>query len=719
MNEEPRSGKHRILVVDDNPAIHEDFRKILCASEETSRAYEEAEAAFFGDTLSAPAVSCFDLDSAYQGEEAFEMVKRTDVEGNPYAVAFVDVRMPPGWDGIETIAQVWKVDPHIQIVICTAFSDYAWEDIFKTLGHAERLVILKKPFDTVEVIQLAHSLSEKWTLANQVRQRMEDLDQKVAARTRDLETANKRLTREIAERIQIEAALRHSEERFSKAFAASPLPMAILTHPDERYIDVNDAFLRMMGFSRDEVMQRTSQELKIWHEQSQRTEVLDRLRDTKSVRDFECQFRPKTGPVRTALVSSEVFDLSKSPCMLLIIHDITERTNLESQLRHSQKLEAVGQLASGVAHHFNNILSIVQGYVGLVLEGENVDLGTRESLEQVMSASERAAAFTRQLLTFGRRHVSQYKVLNVNTIIAQLRGMLPALIGEHIRLNCQLSTTPALVYGDASEVEQIVMNMALNSRDAMARGGVLSISTELVNASAFFQSKNPDVPMGKYVLLTVSDTGCGMSEDIQRRVFEPFFTTKDAGKGSGLGLATVYGIVKQHQGWIDLTSAEGHGTTFKIYLPARDADGALSGVKPVPAKMARGNETVLLVEDEPPVRKILCRVLEQYGYHVVEADNGPLALDAWARESSRIDLLLSDAALPGGISGRNLAAQLRKERPNLRVILTSGFNLAETLVPELGATEQDYRFLQKPYVPEKLVSLVRECLDSPLGVSNE
>lgn len=641
------------------------------------------------------------------------MVRQSSSQSRPYAVAFVDVRMPPGWDGVETIGRVWKVDADIQIVICTAFSDYAWSDIFRTLGNPERLVILKKPFDTVEVLQLAHSLSEKWVLARNARQRLEDLDQKVAARARELEIANKRLTREIAERTQAEVALRHSEERFSKAFSASPLPMAIMTRADERYLDVNEAFLRMMGFSREETLMRSGMELNIWQDQTQRNEILARLSGAQSVRDFECQFRAKSGAIRTALVSAEVFELDKSPCLLFIIHDITERTSLESQLRHSQKLEAVGQLASGVAHHFNNILSIVQGYVGLVLEGENVDEGTRESLEQVMSAAERAATFTRQLLTFGRRHFTQYKVLNVNTIVSQLKAMLPALIGEHIRLECQLSTGPTLVYGDASEVEQIVLNMALNSRDAMPRGGMLSIETELVDASAAMKDKNPEAPAGKYVRLTVSDTGSGMNEDTKRRVFEPFYTTKEAGKGSGLGLATVYGIVKQHQGWIELSSELGRGTTFRVYLPARDPDGALCGAAPVAAKMAHGKETVLLVEDEPPVRKLLRRVLEQYGYRVIEAENGLLALDAWARESAKADILLSDAVLPGGVSGRELAARLRKDRPGLKVILTSGFDLGDTLIPELGPSEQDFRFIQKPYAPEKLVSLVRECLDSP------
>lgn len=709
MNQAPGARNHRLLIVDDNTAIHDDFRKILCANN-VDRDYEQVEAAFFGEAI-APIAGCsFEVDSAYQGQEALEIVKRSAAEKRPYAVAFVDVRMPPGWDGIETISQLWKVDPQIQVVICTAYSDYAWEDIFKTLGRTENLVILKKPFDTVEVVQLAHSLSEKWFLTRQVQHRMDDLDAMVATRTQELQSANARLTQEIAEKTRVETALRHSEERFSKAFAASPLPMAIQRVQDHRYIDVNAAFLKMLGFQREEVIQQSSFELGLWHDDEQRATLTQLLSGNEPVRDLECRFRTKTGTLRNALVSVEFFNLGSDSCALVIIHDISDRINLEIQLRHSQKLEAVGQLASGVAHHFNNILSIVQGYVGLVLETEDLDPSIHESLMQVMSASQRGATFTRQLLTFGRKQVSQLKILNLNEMLQQLQGMLPPMIGEHIRLECRFAPEPALVYADPMEVEQIILNLALNARDAMHRGGQLTITTELVDITPERASLNPEASAGRFVCLKVNDTGCGMDESLQRRIFEPFFTTKDAGKGSGLGLATVYGIVKELQGWIEVASQVGVGTTFRIFLPTNKSNRN-SGSGNSPEKL-RGTETILLVEDEPPVRKLLRRVLQQYGYRVLEAPNGAEALKIWATEQSQVKLLLSDIIMPDGMSGRKLATLLRSQKPDLEVILTSGLNPNASAENDPNATSEPFKFIQKPYSPEKLVAMVRGALDT-------
>ncbi len=708
MNQASVASNHRLLIVDDNTSIHGDFRKILCLDVSAHRALERVEASLFGEAVT-PAPGClFEVDSAYQGQEALALVQRSAAENQHYAVAFVDVRMPPGWDGVQTITELWKVDPQIQIVICTAYSDYAWEDIFRVLGRTQNLVILKKPFDTVEVVQLAHSLSEKWRLTRQVQHRLDNLDAMVNTRTLELQLSNAQLTLEIADKTRIETALRHSEERFSKAFAASPLPMAIQTVRDHRHIDVNAAFLKMMGFVRDEVIQHTSFELGIWQDEAQWQEVTQLLGRRLPVRDLECRFRTKTGTIRNALVSIEFFNLGSDSCAMIIIHDISERISLENQLRHSQKLEAVGQLASGVAHHFNNILSIVQGYVGLIMETEGLDTGIHDSLTQVMSASQRGASFTRQLLTFGRKQMTQLKILNLNDMLLQLQAMLPPMIGEHIRLECRFAEEPPLIYADALEVEQIILNLALNARDAMSHSGQLTICTGLIDVESNKVAQNPEASVGRFVCLSVTDTGCGMDEQLQRRIFEPFFTTKEAGKGSGLGLATVYGIVKELQGWIEVSSKVGVGSTFNVILPASKNLEPTASVGP--AKGLHGNETVLLVEDEPPVRRLLRRVLEQYGYRVLEASNSAEALNIWSQDQVQIKLLLSDISMPDGMSGRQLATMLRSMKPKLKVILTSGMSTTVIAENEPHSSES-FKFIQKPYSPEKLAGMVRDCLD--------
>jgi CheY-like chemotaxis protein len=325
-----------------------------------------------------------------------------------------------------------------------------------------------------------------------------------------------------------------------------------------------------------------------------------------------------------------------------------------------------------------------------------------------MSASQRGATFTRQLLTFGRKQLTQLRILNLNDMLLQMQAMLPPMIGEHIRLECCLSAEAPLVYADAMEVEQIVLNLALNARDAMNRGGQLTIRTELVDVGPGQITRNPEACPGRFVCLRVTDTGCGMDEELQRRIFEPFFTTKDAGKGSGLGLATVYGIVKELQGWIEVTSQVGVGSTFSIYLPP--CKNPLSSSSSSQNHGLRGNETILLVEDEAPVRKLLRRVLEQYGYHVLEAPSSVDALKIWAADHEQIKLLLSDIIMPDGMSGRKLAAVLRSKKPKLEVILTSGVSQASSSDNDLNPNAS-FKFIQKPYSPEKLAALVRECLD--------
>lgn len=574
----------RILVIDDNPAIHTDFRKIFDLAAESTHAIRLTEASLFGGAVPVRSEPCFDLDFAFQGQDGLKLLQGAIQVGRPYAMAFVDMRMPPGWDGVETIARLWEAAPTLQVVICTAYSDYSLEDILRELGHSDRLIILKKPFDSIEVLQLAHALTAKWQLFHCAMSKAGELERHVAERTRELRTANEKLRTEIAERIQ-------AEENF----------------------------------------------------------------------------------------------------------------------RQSQKLEAIGQLAGGVAHDFNNMLTVIRGYAQLLLADQALDPKVRGPLQQMDGAAERAANLTRQLLAFSRKQVMQPELLNLNEVIDPITKMLHRILGEDVALQIQGAPAGAGVVADRGMIEQVLLNLVVNARDAMPRGGRLQIRTSEVEFTSEMLVSNAQARIGRFVCLSVTDSGYGIQPEIMPRIFEPFFTTKEVGKGTGLGLATVYGIVKQHEGWIEVESAVNQGTTFKLFFPKcvlANQPGPAAGSE---ARIVGGNEAILLVEDEPALRKLTCIVLQRYGYRVISAVSGADALRIWTQHAAEIDLLLTDMVMPDGVSGYELARRLKAQKAGLKVIYSTGYSLE---MPDHDAVMQaGDHFLPKPYTPEKLATLVRGCLD--------
>lgn len=392
------------------------------------------------------------------------------------------------------------------------------------------------------------------------------------------------------------------------------------------------------------------------------------------------------------------------------VTDVTERQRLEAQLRHAQKLESVGRLAAGIAHDFNNVLTVIQGHAGLLRADPALSPTMGESVQGIARAAERGIKLTSQLLVFSRRNVLQLQSIDLNEVLTSLSGLLPRTLGEDITYQFHYATDLPAVHADRGLIEQVFMNIAVNARDAMPRGGQLIASTALVDIDAAYVERHPvESREGRFICLTISDTGCGMDQMTLGRIFEPFFTTKEFGKGTGLGLAAVYGIVRQHQGWVEVRSQLGQGTSFKIFLPPADAaESPAASKRPEPARL-HGNETILVVEDEPPVRWIIKDVLTHYGYKVIEAGSGVEALALWHQHHAEVKLLLTDMVMPVGLGGQELAEKFSKQEPALKVIFISGYSLQ---VAGKGFSRMDdLNFLQKPFDGARLALAVRQCLD--------
>jgi len=518
------------------------------------------------------------------------------------------------------------------------------------------------------------------------------------------------VARQLASAVEIkrnEQALRRSEARY-RSLVQSSVYGIYRSSLEGRFLDVNPALITMLGYGSAEQVLLLDPEKDIFAHSEEHTRLIEEFRRSGRLDGIEVKWKRNDGSVITVRISGRAVSSADEPADVLeaIAEDITDRRVLEDQFRQAQKMEAVGRLAGGVAHDFNNLLMVISGYAEVILA--NLDLGhpLHEKGKAIQLAADRATTLTRQLLAFSRKQLLELKVVDVNAIVQDMERLLQPLIGENVEITTILSPDAPHTRADAGQLEQVLMNLVVNAKDAMPHGGKLTIQTHNLVVDENHRRGQTFIRPGNYVLLTVRDTGMGMDRETQSRIFEPFFTTKEKGKGTGLGLSTVYGIVKQSGGYVLVQSEEQRGTTFHIYLPR--VEGVVEKhAAPAPHTALGGTETVLLVEDEESVRQLVRDTLAARGYRVVEAENGEAGMAAAAQHEGKIDLVITDVVMPG-MSGRDLVKQLAQLRPETKVLYLSGYT--EDAILSEGTIETGSSFLQKPFTLQNLLRRVREVL---------
>jgi len=519
------------------------------------------------------------------------------------------------------------------------------------------------------------------------------------------------IARQLSSAIEIkknEQTLRRSEARY-RSLVHSSVYGIYRSSFEGKFMDVNPALTAMLGYESAEEVLGLDPRTDIFMDGADQARLLEEFRRTGRMDGIEVKWKRKDGSPVTVRISGRAVSSADEPADVLeaIAEDVTERRALEDQFRQAQKMEAVGRLAGGIAHDFNNLLMVVSGYTEVMLTQLEPAHPLHAKARAIQQASDRATMLTQQLLAFSRKQLLELKVVDVNSVVQDMERLMRPLIGETVELTTKLSSEPSHTRADSGQLEQVLMNLVVNARDAMPQGGRLVIQTSSIVLNNTYHREQTFIRPGKYVVLSVTDTGQGMDKETQSHIFEPFFTTKEKGKGTGLGLSTVYGIVKQSAGYVMVESEEGRGTTFNIYLPQVEGAAETKGAAPAARGASGGSETVLLVEDEASVRQLVREILESKGYRVLEAENGPAGLIASSHYKEKIDLIITDVVMPG-MSGRELAQHVLESRPEIKVLYLSGYT-EEAIVNE-GSLDSGKAFLQKPFTLQNLSRKVREVL---------
>jgi len=676
--------------------------------------------------------SGYEVESACNGAEALEKARQ-----NPPQLIISDLLMPV-MDGYSLLRE-WKADARLKpipfVVYTATYTDPKDEQLAQSLGANAFILKPAEPEDfTARIKQvLAIAAAGRMTApppsaptpptripiaapeeedARNLRQYSRVLIHKLEDKMEELDRANHKLQHDIAERKRVEEELRW-KTAFLEAQVDSALDGILVVDGQGKKILQNHRL--------DELWKIPPQIAANKGDAAQISFIASQLKNPKEFTDKVAHLYAHPDEVsrdEIDLIDGTILDRYSSPVRdkagkyfgrIWTFRDITQSRTLEVQFRQAQKMEAIGHLAAGVAHDFNNILAVIQLHASLLKIGSDISPEHLESAGEIEKATERAANLTRQLLLFSRKQTMEPRDLDLNQSINDMAKMLRRALGETIQVQFKFSPESLFIHADAGMMDQVLMNLAVNAHDAMPQGGQLVIETSAVTFDESVRAQSPLARPGSFVCLSVSDTGCGIPAENLPRIFEPFFTTKDVGKGTGLGLATVFGIVQQHQGWINVYSEVGHGTAFRVYLPRLGAKSGQESGQAALSPVRGGKETILLVEDEAALRATMRASLSQLGYRVLEAVHGVEALETWKQRHDEIQLLLTDLVMPGGMTGMDLAGRLLQENPKLKVIYTSGYS------PEVAGKncplEEGVNFLTKPFTAHKLAQTVRNRLD--------
>ncbi|HUU41556.1 MAG TPA: response regulator [Desulfatiglandales bacterium] len=623
-------------------------------------------------------------------------------------LVLLDLGLPDS-QGFDTFTRAYDQAQHLPIVVLTGHNDKMLADRAMRAGAQDYLI--KGQIDGNLLIRAVRYAIERKGLKKVLQKSHEELERRVAERISELARVNVELRTEITKHKQAREDLQREKEKFRVLVEESPLGVSLIVK-DGDYKYVNPKFVDMFGYTLEEIPTGQEWFKKAYPDKEYRNQVISAW--------ITAVEETKVGQARTLIYTATCKDGSKKvirflPVMmeegdqLVIYEDITEQKKLEAQLIQAQKMEAIGRLAGGVAHDFNNILTVIIGVSELALMKLKQSDPLRQDLEQIKKAGERAASLTHQLLAFSRKQMLQAKVLDLNGVVIDMHNMLNRLIEEDVDLKTILAPELGLVKADPGQIEQVIMNLVVNARDAMPPGGKITIETANVYLNeAYGREHDVKLKPGPYVMLGISDTGIGMDKETKSHIFEPFFTTKEKDSGTGLGLSTVYGIVKQTGGYIWAYSEPGQGTTFKIYLPGVSRKAEPVKRIPTSLKGRRGSETVLLVEDDDWVRKLTKRTLQEHGYQILEAEHGGEALRITEKYEEPIHLLFTDVVMPG-MSGRELAERIQSIRPEIKILYMSGYT--NNAIIRHGVLTSEVNFIEKPFLPDGLAGKVREVLD--------
>ncbi|MBW2572837.1 MAG: response regulator [Deltaproteobacteria bacterium] len=622
----------------------------------------------------------YEVHVAENADAAIKLLRQIEFD-----VVVSDIILPRV-TGVDLLKAIREVAPYVKVIMMTgeptvetaaeSLRSGAFDYLFKPISKD---VVLKIVRNALNIKTLEE---DKRRLEEENRRYQENLEHLVGERTK---------------------ALRDSENRLRTILDSIPVGVVTIDMETHKITDVNPFAARLLALPKEQIIGSRCYRFICPSEEGACpvTDQGERIENSESVLVLE------NGDKIPILRTVSRFMLGKREYLLESFIDLADRKKLETQLQQAQKMEAIGTLAGGVAHDFNNLLTSILGNSELALAKIDLDDPLHEEIEEIKNAGQRAAALTRQLLIFSRKQIIQPRILNLNEIISDIKKMLVRMIEEHIELKMNYAPDLQSVNIDPTQIEQVVFNLAANARDAMPSGGTLTIETENLELNEkHFQRPLIDKEPGPYIKLSIRDNGVGMDEETQTHIFEPFFTTKEIGKGTGLGMSTVYGIVKQNGGFIQVDSEKGRGTTFEIYLPAVEGS---TEPKTMPShEVSPGSESVLVVEDDHSLRKLVCNILEKYGYQVQEAPNGEEALKVIAENEKPIHLLVTDVIMPG-MGGRMLAERLQSQQPDIKVLFMSGYMDQTISHQDLSAAELN--FIEKPFSPQKLANKIREILD--------